>query len=256
MSKNNKDGFYTLDFDEHGMLILNRKNAQLINACIAIDSKYAEASNEENKESSCAYIIENQDNLLDLKIMKEICRRLDKENSTHLAASGSKKGDNKGIDQTTETICNIRNLKQRLKDGDAELVTTISEAVRASDGKIRNTFSFASKFCTFLCRYLFEGQEADNYSIYDSALEYVIPYYALVYLNDYDREMVKNKHVIRRTFFDKRNYDGYRKLIDDIREKAHPENEEKLSRKDFDNVLWYYYKGRERTVKNVLQNLR
>ena len=45
----------------------------------------------------------------------------------------------------------------------------------------RYTFSFASKFCTYVSRYLYNS---DDYCIYDNVLCNALPYYAWAYLGE------------------------------------------------------------------------
>lgn len=63
--------------------------------------------------------------------------------------------------------------------GDASLVDEIAKALYKSDGGGPYTFSFASKFCTFVSNALYDN---DKYSIYDKVLNNVLPYYAWAYL--------------------------------------------------------------------------
>lgn len=232
---------YMLDFDSNGFLDLTSKNAELIQAILRIDSSYRKTFDVYDSDSAWSYIRKNENKIEKNKnILEEICRRIDRENSTHLAVSGLKKGDNKGITLTAEKIAKEENLIERLKTGDPELVKTISGFVQG-----RNNFSFASKFCAYMCRFLFSGKpEADNYAIYDGVLADVLPYYAFMYGNK-DKGLLltkNNKSTIEKKFKQEKDYEGYRTLIDEIRDGVKNEKGCEISREELDSMLWYYYK--------------
>ena len=85
---------YTIDFDENGFLDLTQKNAELIKAILRIDSSYRKSFDKNAKESAYWYVDQNRNNIEKNKdILEEICRRIDRENSTHLADSGRQAGD-------------------------------------------------------------------------------------------------------------------------------------------------------------------
>ena len=92
----------------------------------------------------------------------------------------------------------------------------------------RHNISFASKFCHYLCFWLFENEpEADNYSIYDSFVRNKLPDYIEHYKID-------------RKGINLDDYKDYRFIIIQILEKSG----NKISRNGFDHLLWYYYKGK------------
>jgi len=104
----------------------------------------------------------------------------------------------------------------------------------------RYTFSFASKYCTYWSRYLLE---ADGYSIYDKILREILPYYAWVYIGE--NHMARKQSKIEKEFGQRNrgDYLGYRNLIDRIRREVECRTGYAITRKDFDHLLWYYYKG-------------
>ena len=128
-----------------------------------------------------------------------------------------------------------------------------------------------------MARALFKGEkEEDNYSIFDSVMCKALPYYAWVYLKE---AYIKRKcSTIAEEFAAKGNgkYKEYRELIDKIREAARDnviwdttvepffnsnESWDKrprrhhISRKDFDHLLWYYFKGssKKKGIKEALE---
>ena len=207
-------------------LRFTKKNRDLILACIDIDSTYRRSFDEENPNSSAHYIVEwfgdknkyeneylKKSREEKIKIMFEVCYRLDKENSTHLSVSSSTKGENanKGVELMASAIVdkcvdkegksNI--LKALETDTEGKIVYNISQFVsyqnkKNEDGndKIRNNLSFASKFCTFMCRYAFDetDENHDKFSIYDSVLCNILPYYMWKYQKylDEDKKLTKN----------------------------------------------------------------
>lgn len=249
-TKNNNDP-YTFDLDNNDMPVISTKNIDLVNALTQYDPAYRISINEKDERSSVSYIKkangENPSFLSDPKIVLEIVKRLDKENSTHLSVKGSGKED--GRFATANYICKINDLKNRLEKGEPELVNEIAQAV---DG--RNNFSFASKFCAFVSRALFEGEEADHYCIYDQVLCEVLPYYAWYYLNEKKYKSRKNS-AIETMFKDKKDYVGYIKLIDRIREKAAEKTGVSITRKDFDLLLWFYFRGDKIRIREALDKV-
>lgn len=229
------DNPYEFDLDENGMLALTKKNVDFMNGIIKTDSSYRFAMDENNSKSSC-YFIKKYGISRDPKIVEEQVRRINKENSTHLASSGTTPGSNQGIKYTVETIRKITTLKEDLSNGNPDLVNKISVAIPN-----RNIFSFVSKFCTFVSRYAFEDERKDNYCIYDNVLNNILPYYAWIYLGESYKK--RKNSSIRAEFVEIPDYGGYRELIDKIRNKSYEKTGYQISRKDFDSLLWYYYKG-------------
>ena len=116
-------------------------------------------------------------------------------------------------------------------------------ALNAVDG--RYTFSFASKYCAYMARALYKGEKADQYAIYDKIMRDILPYYAWAYLGEV---YIKRTRSTIQDRFAKRGagkYEEYRNLIDRIILFAEKNTnvEYRISRKDFDHLLWYYFKG-------------
>lgn len=90
---------------------------------------------------------------------------IDITNSTHLSQHKSLIS----MDELSQIIASIPDIDRRLEDGDPELVNEIAR----SNGKI-NLFSFASKYCCYHNRNLYER---DDYSILDTVLKNSLPLY-------------------------------------------------------------------------------
>jgi hypothetical protein len=238
---------YIFDVDNNGIISLTKNNVQRINFIIENDPNYRSDSDPYNENSTYNYI-RNHPYTTDYKEILEIVKKIDKQNSTHQASSGINKGDNNGREKTAEFIHQIENFYERLKNGDPELVNEIANALKA-----RYTFCFASKYCTYMSRYLLES---DCYSIYDKILSDILPYFAWLYLDEIYLNN-KRKSTISNTFAPKNNgdYKGYRDLIDKIRFKADKVSGYLISRKDFDHLLWYYFKGDRDIIDTEKKNM-
>lgn len=253
MDSINIKGTYEMDLDKNGFVALTEKNVQFINGVLSLDSSYRKAFRAE-KDSAAFYIknvfYNNGKFSHDPEEIEEVIRRIDKENSTHLAVSGSKKGDNKGIEKTKNKVSelfkeeNEEIIVERLKAADADLVAEIAAAVEN-----RNNFSFASKFCTFVTRAAFDE---DGYCIYDKVLSDVLPYYAWVYLGENKYINKNNNSIIEKTFKDSKDYNGYRDLVNSIIAKSNEITGANIKKSDFDHLIWYYFKGDEKLVHKCL----
>lgn len=241
---------YVFDTDKNGFPIFTEKNIKFITAMINNDSNYRVSLDVKHPDSS-AFLLKKgfPKEKGDLKICIE---RIDKENSTHLAVSGNKEGDNKGIEITVEKIFdNIDKISSSIENGKMDIVDEIADFV---DG--RYNISFASKFCAFCNRYCFDK---DDYSIYDSVIRDILPYYAYVYLGEKHWRYVngkpkRNESNIQKEFANKdgrKNYAGYNDLIGRIIDKANSVFNSNLLRKDFDLLLWYYFKGDDTRIKKA-----
>lgn len=229
-----------------------QNNIELIDFCLSIDSSYRDAFNPTSKGSS-AYLIThkwafNEDTI------KDICERIDKENSTHLAVSGHNKGDNKGVDAVVKKILDIANFETKLKKPDADLVNEIAKAVPEI-----SKFSFASKFCTYVS--IYKDKNPNAYSIYDKVISEILPYYEWKFLHTTKHaQKNRNKKVVStiENDFAKKgsfNYEGYNKLIGQIIEAINKEKNLNIDRLTFDRMLWYYYKGDEKLRQEALNEI-
>lgn len=230
-----------------------QNNIELIDFCLSIDSSYRDAFNPTSIGSS-AYLITNEWSF-DKDTIQDICERIDKENSTHLAVSGHNKGDNKGVDAVVKKILDIVNFETRLKNAEADLVNEIAKAVP----KI-SKFSFASKFCTYVS--IYKDKNPNAYSIYDKVISEILPYYEWKFLptTEIHAKINRNKKVVStiETDFAKKgsfNYEGYNILIGQIIEAINKEKKLNIDRLTFDRMLWYYYKGDDKLRQEALNKI-
>lgn len=231
-----------------------QNNIELIDFCLSIDSSYRDAFNPTSIGSS-AYLITNEWSF-DKDTIKDICERIDKENSTHLAVSGHNKGDNQGVDAVVKKILGIANFETKLKNADADLVNEIAKAVPEI-----SKFSFASKFCTYVS--IYKDKNPNAYSIYDKVISEILPYYEWKFLptTEIHAKINRNKKAVStiETDFAKKGsfkYEGYNELIGQIIEAINKEKNLNIDRLTFDRMLWYYYKGDEKLRQEALNEIQ
>lgn len=224
---------FEFDLDKNGFPALTEKNVALIDFLIENDSNYRYDADSNNADSTYN-LIRSCGETFDYENILKIVTKVDLQNSTHQASEGSK-GGNKGRELTAAFISKIDDFYGRLKNEDPLLVNEIAKAIPT-----RYTFSFASKYCNYMSRYLLDG---DGYSIYDKIICDILPYYAWIYLGE--KYKAQKKSIVAKKFGekDKGDYAGYRDLIDNIRSKAFEITGYMIHRVDFDHLLWYYFKG-------------
>lgn len=108
--------------------------------------------------------------------------------------------------------------------------------------KERYHFSFATKFCRYVCLRLNENtKKADSFYIYDNVLKNNLKFYAEEYevkkfeFSDFDDEDNSPK----------KQYIRYSKFLDEIRKKAKEKSKidnEQVSRNALDHIIWYFNK--------------
>lgn len=170
------------DYDGDGVLLITEENYLRLKMAVDLNDRYS-FGNADN-EKTAQYYIKNdylKDGRLvnDIDVIKEVCKRIDKENSTHLSVVGNRKNkisnkNNNGIDIMAKRIANVENLEQRLKDGDPSLVQELGGRVGE-----RRAVSFASKFCTEVSLAAFGNTK---FAKFDAVMRDVLPIYANYYL--------------------------------------------------------------------------
>ena len=223
------------------LLELSFENVVLIEAIIAHDSNYSKAGRKDAvpsgkyKGSTAYWMVElskylnsdSKDKKEFERLVTEAVAAVDRENSTHLNVGNGRDEETRriikfGEDRIIETL---KNSSLELFD---ELVKPVNVSTKNGTYK-RCNISFASKFCHYLCFWLFEGKpEADNYSIYDNIVKKQLSRYAEKYNIKYQEESLED-------------YSYYCTIINQILSKSG----NKISRNGFDHLLWYYYKGRK-----------
>jgi len=222
--------------NSNGLIAIDQDNVALIELILTIDSSYCKAMDPTNgpggnyKGSSAYWITKLKHykgsyNDLDYRnLISMIVSSVDSENSTHINA------DRVGRDEIANRIINYGHQKMvdDLKAGNLSVYDEIRRVTNSGKKPCRENVSFASKFCHYMCFYIFEGlPEQDNYSIHDSVVKKVLPKYLDLYKIPYKPADIED-------------YASFRKLVDDVISKSGSG----ISRNGFDHLLWYYYKGK------------
>ena len=255
------DNPYYFDLDENSCPIFTPKNFELVKALIRYDSNYGptEDSNEYAMEGKTLYPKMLEEGFpKDEGKMRSIVDSMDAVNSTHLASQG-KRGGNAGREITTAKILQITDLEEKLKNKNDKVVIEIAEAV---EGKFN--ISFATKFCAFTSLY---ALGSDNYCIYDSIIQKILPYYVVRYglhpevgtdlLRTTKKGSKKGARVsaVEEMMKTEKDYNGDRGLIDNILRGVQKNAGLKIEYRQFDQLIWYYFKGRDVLIQNSLNNL-
>ena len=232
------DEILKFENNNNGFPKLTEKNVKLTNFILKHDSSYKYCENEDRPDSIKS-IIEKFKKEQSESNLYEVIKMIDKQNSTHLTVSGNNKRNNEGREMTSNYIfygIGIEKVLSKIKYGDRSLVDDIAKnSIRG-----RYIISFASKFCTYMSRYMFDS---DEFSIYDGVVSKILPYYYYQYVKGDKKIKVTNDRI------KKEGYEWYIGLIDKIRAKAVEEEHYNISRKDLDHLIWYYYKG-DKDIKN------
>ncbi len=269
------EDFYKLQTNKDGAPLFTQENFKLINTFLRYDSNYNGVEDNANLVFDKTYggiLTKEKEHFFKFKKLEDyvneeeymqndslylVIESIDKMNSTHLASEGPK-GGNKGRIKTAQGVYNIENFRERLYKADAKLVDEIAWF----GGK--NNFSFASKFCSYLCRYLFKDlPQENNYCIYDEVVQSVLPYYANYYKVDLDKKYyitytnkgIKHNRSIVCKVKTCGGYYEYIKLINAIIEKIKEENNIDVTYEAFDHMLWYFFKGQPNKIKELMDKL-
>lgn len=246
---------YMLRRDSDGLVVLSIDNVARVEAMIQINSSYRNSGNadsgpEISKKGKVLYAGSSAYWITKLRCggdysecVKNTVDAVDRENSTHLNADGV--GREQIKTRILGTYKSIDELKTALLDDSYGLIALIAKRTEC-EKRSRVNFSFGTKFCHYMCFYLFDDGNKDRYSIYDGVLGKAIPKYIDKYKIQ-DRGIVADNALIEyRTLSEaeqKKYYSSYISIIDDIRGAAQAETGELISRNGFDHLLWYCYKG-------------
>lgn len=205
------DKFKDLESDEYFMVKLSKLNSCIVEECIAADPEYQFTGKEIMKKYFSASDYSE-------KAYFEIINRIATENSTRtpketMICFASYCADKKNM------------FLERLESGDITLVDDLTNHVVIS--KERRDKSLASKLCRYLNEWLFGGCA---YTINDSVVREVLPYYLAYYKIDYTLWYGLN--------FEKLSYVEFYNIFSALRNEINVLNNHQL-----DHLIWYSYKN-------------
>lgn len=239
------------DYDGDGVLLITKENYLRLKMAVDLNDRYS-VGNADNEKTAQYYIkndyLKGGHLVNDIDVIKEVCKRIDKENSTHLSVVGNRKikisnKTNNGIDIMAKRIANVENLEQRLKDGDPSLVQELG-------GKVgeRHAVSFASKFCTEVSLTAFGNTK---FAKFDSVMRDVLPIYAYNYLGKtYWKKTTRGNYV---STFSADKYKEYLEVVTDVVD-ATKHSFPDVDIDKLDLMLWYYYKGKSNVLNEFVKN--
>ena len=270
------NGPYELDYyccSNKKIPALTRKNADFIEAIVRLDSNYAkdfEASYKPSKDfdpvinctssnkkycgSTAYWFNEMTKQNCDFKrcVLGAVIS-IDSTNSTHLEASIN------GRKRMCEIICkyctNYAELVGMLNvhfnpSNYDHLLSLLTTQFESKKGGTRFNLSFASKFCSYASKFL----ESDNsYSKYDNVVSDALPEYVWIYLGEkrkkgeYKINTHKNICINKKEDY-KHRLDIFYKYSLDIDRiiKKLSENGININKDEFDHIIWYGTKGKQK----------
>ena len=200
-----------LELDENGMVKLTKENALKVEKLISNDNGYRSPSSKqmlyENKEISKYSLTE----------LIEFIKRIAKDNSTRTSHAD--------ILLAKYIYDNLTNILERIRNGDLSLVDELANLFnfRAS----RKEPSLVSKICRYIDEWYYGN---DIFTINDSVVRVMLPYYYLQYDIDF------NGDIDKMTYVDFMKY--FVLLVEKVRS-AEPG----ITRHEIDHILWYVYRN-------------
>ena len=247
---------YNLDLDCNGAPIFTKKNFDIIDCILRYDSNYRATTDKSYPDYCGTYadVLSNggKPHIPTTKDkLRAVIKSIDKMNSTHLSVQN-------GVEITTDYIWNLTMsvLEQRLSAGDDSLVMDIANAV-INNGGTRINLSFASKFCAYVSKIVFD---LDNFCIYDNVIQSVLPYYHFTYAGAgtplyYKKNRANNNVSDISRIIHTEGYSAYRKTIDETLNGIQFTTGMSVTYEMFDHLIWYYYKGSEKLRTLLLNTL-
>lgn len=212
---------YILKRSKNGMLEISLDNVARAEAMINSDSRYSQKEVEKNinllKYNIDKKLIPNPNYQT---IFTDIVSSINRLNKTRMS--------NDEIQQIVFYLLSKKDeLITRLYQRDFCLVYELTKCSK------RKNYSFATKFCHYMCYFLFEDKEQqDNYSIYDKVVAQILGVYAAQY------GICKFPEGIPYNIKDFQNYDTY-DTYSGVIDKIINASGEEISRNGFDHLLWY-----------------
>lgn len=205
------DNLLGLDKDEYLMVKLTKENSRIVEACIAVDPVY---------QSKGQKIMKQYFDAGDYSVTAyyDIINRIATENSTRTSK--------KSMACLAEYCANPCNgFLERIRKGDQYLVDELLQHL-VNNGQ-RKDKSLASKLCRYLNEWLYDGCA---YTINDSVVRAILPYYLAYYKIDKDLWQDKN--------FEELSYMEFYSIFCAVRNKV-----KELNNHELDHLIWYAYKN-------------
>ena len=254
----NENNPYILDriMKKPNLAALTRKNADFIEAVVYLDSNY-NAETDHESESGTAYwfkkMMNNPDDY-DECLMKTI-ELIDRTNSTHLESTIN--GRKRMFDIIRNYCYTVNELKDAVCVNPTQfdcdnLFYRMCETMLNHKGDKANNISFASKYIAYSRKYL--NNNDVSFSKYDSVVSQKLSLYENIYVDsniEIDVNKFKNKASDRKHLNDierqKYTYDVYIKYmnaINSILDCLERDNNIKITKEEFDHIIWYSSKGK------------
>ena len=201
-----------LELDENGMVKLTKENALKVENLISMDARY--------RYSSAKQMFDKSKDISNYSLpdLIEFIKRIAKDNSTRTA--------NADIRILTKYIYdNLSNALERIKQGDLSLVDELANL--SNFGASRKESSLASKICRYIDEWYYGS---DIFTINDSVVRTMLPYYYLYYDIDFKGNI------------DKMTYVDFMKYFVSMVEKVRSV-ESSITRHEIDHILWYVYRN-------------
>ena len=212
---------YSLKRDEKGLLEISLDNVARAEAMINSDSRYNQGEVEDSIKLLSPFIMANnlQPNQDYKEIFNKIVHSINKTNKTRMS--------DLEMDEIVTHLQIIQNeLIKRLYNRDFCLICEIVNSTPK-----RKNYSFATKFCHYMCYWLFENKkQQDNYSIYDKVVATILGRYA-AQCNIFKTSDIQYKF---EDFNSYKQYATYSEVIDKIRAANRH-----ISRNGLDHLLWF-----------------
>ena len=250
---------YVLDITKNeNMVALTNKNADFIEAVVALDSNYKNDGNPKIVGSTAYWFQEmNKKPYTYDKCLKKVIERIDKVNSTHLVSLED--GINEMYKIIKDCCSNVDELKKAVCKNLSDtkytnllfykLLVPIKIIKKVSKA---NNISFASKFISN-ARYYLNGGDW-SFSRYDKVVSEMLSYYEKIYVDSNtkiskskyknDSNSRKNKSEEDTMKITYELYLKYMKTIDTILKKLKEDNEIEINKNEFDHIIWYSSKGK------------
>ncbi len=190
-----------------------------------------------------------------IQVLEHCIIAVDSENSTHLNSDQSNlfTGSRYSVAKRIEALGVKKLFKSLENENDYTLISAIQGEDATTGAKLNNLnkennhFSFATKFCHNACVYLADNKnkiDPDRFSKYDTILEKELPRYCEKYSVKMDIDLKKEKDKLSKNGKSAQFYIKYIGYIESILNKAEKKNNgERISRRGFDHLIWYTYKG-------------